>query len=96
MAVFLSRSVDGMVRRGSSPRGHEEVLDITQNANLLDVTAVVDWRSAIPRRRPRRLGALLTDGSPVSRVRASDGKLLQTWTGATNARGAGSASGRSS
>ena len=85
MAAFLSRSVDGVLKRG----GRRAALDqfwTTQNASALGLTTV----GQVP------LG-LKSDGadiwaannfdSTVSHVRGTDGKLLDTWTGAFNAQG---------
>jgi hypothetical protein len=85
MAAFLSRTVDGVLKRGSR-RASLDQFWTTQNATVVGLTTV-------------GLGPQLlkSDGadiwvanyavSTVSRVRASDGKLLETWTGATNAFG---------
>src|SRR6476660_4035227 len=84
MAAFLSRSVDGVLKRGSRraalgqfwTNGGDINLSLTTMANPVyvmsdgtDVWATHD-----------------TSGT-VSRVRGNDGKLLDTWTGATNAVG---------
>jgi hypothetical protein len=92
MAAFLSRSVDGVLKRGS----HRAALDqfwTTQNASVLGLTTV----GSTP-------VLLKSDGSDVwvanfisasvSHVRGIDGKLLETWTGATNAWGVLVAMGR--
>ncbi len=83
MAAFLSRSVDGVLKRGSR-RAALDRFWIPQNASALDVTTV----QPIPL-YPR------TDGfdvwvpsfvsNTVARVRVNDGKLLDTWTGASSA-----------
>src|SRR5262245_55642856 len=84
MAAFLSRTVDGVLKRGS----RRAILDqfwTTQNSTVLGVTTVGT--------APRLLHSDGADiwvangggGGTVSRVRGSDGKLLETWTGATNA-----------
>ncbi|HKF42614.1 MAG TPA: S-layer homology domain-containing protein [Thermoanaerobaculia bacterium] len=83
MAAFLSRTVDGVLKRGS----RRAILDqfwTAQNATVLGVTTI----GAGPRNL-RSDGADVwvanfTDNT-VSRVRGSDGKLLETWTGATGA-----------
>jgi hypothetical protein len=92
MAVFLSRSVDGMVRRGSRRAAMRRFWTIT-DANLMDVTTV-----GLGVRYPAFDGLdlwvpALTEGT-VSRVRSSDGTLLQTWTGAVSAHAALSAIGK--
>jgi hypothetical protein len=82
MAAFLSRTVDGVLRRGSR---HAAVSRFwtPQNENVIGLTTV----GALPR-------LLRSDGADiwtavqgpatVTRVRASDGKLLQTWTGVSD------------
>src|SRR5262249_51423581 len=83
MAAFLSRTVDGVLKRG----GSRAILDqfwSTQNATVMGVTTV-----GVGPRLLRSDGADVwvanRGSSTVSRVRASDAKLLETWTGATNA-----------
>ena len=92
MAAFLSRTVDGVLKRGS----RRAILDqfwASQNSTVLGVTTI------------GAVGALLkSDGADiwvasqgaatVARVRASDGRLLETWTGATGAYGVLVAMGR--
>ena len=90
MAAFLSRSVDGVLRR-SSRRSALGRFWTPQNDR--------------PRRHDRGNSALhlAADGADiwvpntvsgsVSRVRASDGRLLETWSGAGGAAAAVSAAG---
>ena len=85
MAAFLSRTVDSTARRGSR-RAAANRFWTTQNAEALDTTTV----GTLPRLL-RSDGADVwvanqTSGS-VSRVRESDGRLLETWTGADSAFG---------
>src|SRR6266508_3593065 len=85
MAAFLSRTVDGALKRGSR-RAALDQFWTSQNSTVLGVTTV----GLAP-------GLLAPDGADiwvavkganaVARVRASDGKLLETWTGATEAFG---------
>ena len=93
MAAFLSRTVDGTLRRGSR-RASVDQFFTPQNASvLLGVTTI----AANPQ-------FLKSDGvdiwvahgpaNVVTRVRAGDGKLLETWTGATQVRPVLSAVGR--
>jgi hypothetical protein len=92
MAAFLSRTVDSALKRGSR-RAAMDQFWTTQNATVLGVTTV----GALP-------AIVASDGADVwvansgdatvSRVRGSDGKLLETWTGATNAFGILPAMGR--
>ena len=91
MAAFLSRTVDGVLKRGS----RRAILDqfwTTQNGTVLAVTTVSTGPELL-----KSDGADLwvaTDDAKVDRVRASDGKRLETWTGATGASGVLSATGR--
>jgi hypothetical protein len=92
MAAFLSRTVDGTLKRGSR-RAALDQFWAPQGVQNLGLTTVA-------------AGAFLlaTDGADVwvacyedaavSRVRASDGKRLETWTGAGAAEGVLSAMGR--
>ena len=91
MAAFLSRSVDGLSKRGSRRaalgqfwiNGGDANLSLTTLSNPVYVAAdgTDVWATND------------TTGS-VFRVRASDGKLLETWTGATSAVGVLAAVGR--
>jgi hypothetical protein len=92
MAAFLSRTVDGALRRGSR-RASLDQFWTTQNSTVLGLTTVGTSPHFV-----KSDGADLwvgnSGGGTVSRVRASDGKLLETWTGATNASGVLVAMGR--
>ena len=95
MAVFLSRSVDGMVKRGSRRAALKRFWTIT-DSSLLDITTVGPAGAGV--RYPAFDGLdvwvpALTAGT-VARTRASDGTLLGTWTGATSAHAALSAIGK--
>jgi len=92
MAAFLSRTVDGVLRRGSR-RAALDQFWTTQNSTVLGLTTVGN--------NPQLLASDGADiwvansgSSSVSRVRASDGKLLETWTGAIAAEGVVVAMGR--
>src|SRR5580765_4406839 len=91
MAAFLSRSVDGVLRR-SSRRSALGRFWTPQNETVLGVTTV--GSSAL---HPSADGADIwvpnTVSGSVSRVRASDGRLLETWSGAGGAAAAVSAAG---
>jgi hypothetical protein len=85
MAAFVTRTMDQSLKRGSERAALNQYW-ITQGTNNLALTAVGN--------NPKHCqsdGADVwvanNDGDSVSRVRASDGKLLDTWTGATNAFG---------
>jgi len=94
MAAFLSRSVDGALRRGSR-RALIKKFWTPQTSGVLGTTtlgATADpfdvacdgkdiWTSG-------------HDSARVWRVRASDGRLLENWTGAGNALGIVAAMGR--
>jgi hypothetical protein len=78
MAAFLSRTVDGVLKRGSRRAALRQFW--TPQSDQIQVTTLPG--------RPRLVefdGADLwvsqTGDGFVSRVRASDGKLLETWTG---------------
>src|SRR5262245_31798706 len=84
MAAFLSRTVDGALLRGSR-RAALDQFWTPQSASVVGLTTV----GANPQ-------LLASDGADVwspnfsgtvSRVRASDGRLLETWTGAAFASG---------
>jgi hypothetical protein len=96
MAAFLSRTVDGTLRRGSA-RAALDQFWTPKNAQVLGLTTVgtspqllasdgVDvWVACQVGLRPAA-----PEGEPtgsVVRVRASDGKLLENWFGANNAYG---------
>jgi hypothetical protein len=86
MAAFLSRTVDSAVRRGSA-RAAAERFWAPQNETGLGITTLGNGNP----------GSLACDGADVwaanlvkdtiSRIRGSDGRLLETWTGATFAAG---------
>ena len=91
MAAFLSRTVDGVLSRGSR-RAALRRFATTQNAANLGVTTL----PSIPF-YPESDGAdvwVSMGTSRVSRVRASDGKVLETWTGAGGAYAVLSAMGK--
>ncbi len=86
MAAFLSRNVDGVLKRGSRRAALRQFWTTQGTASLGLTTVGID---------PRMVESDGTDlwvpnnfGASVSRVRGSDGKVLETWTGATQAWGA--------
>jgi sugar lactone lactonase YvrE len=85
MAAFLSRSVDGVLKRGSR-RAPLNQFWTAQNATILGLTPVGSY-PAFVRSDGADLWVANIGGNSVSRVRASDGKLLETWTGAPFAIG---------
>src|SRR5262249_44886386 len=87
MAAFLSRTVDSVLKRGS----RRTVLDRFWTSALNETTVGLSAWGV----RSDGLDLWVadqTDGA-VSRVRGSDGRLLETWTGATKARGVLTAAG---
>jgi len=92
MAAFLSRTVDGVARRGARRAALNRYWTTESNSGL----ALTTMPSIVPEFAVSDgediWVALFSDG--VSRVHASDGRLLETWTGATNAVGVLSAIGR--
>ena len=87
MAAFLSRSVDGALLRGSrralsrkfwTPQGPRllGLTDLVTSSFPVDVAAdgVNVWVTSTP-------------ADSIERIRASDGKPTETWTGATKAEG---------
>ncbi len=82
MAAFLSRTVDGALKRGSR-RAALDQFWTTQNATVLGLTTV-GGSPQFPQTDGTDVWVPNLGGSAVLRVRASDGKLLETWTGATS------------
>ena len=86
MAAFLSRSVDGVLKRGSrravlnqfwTPKSSDPLLfdqSVGTNPQLVQSDGADIWVAA-------------RDSNLVSRVRGSDGRLLDTWNSATAASG---------
>jgi hypothetical protein len=85
MAAFLSRSVDGVLKRGSR-RAALDQFWTTQNASALGFTTTIGSFPDLLKSDGLDVWVANNDGT-VSRVRGTDGKLLETWTGATNAYG---------
>ena len=97
MAAFLSRTVDSVLRRGSRRAALDQfwrpasatslaVTTVGTNPYLLRSDGADIWVA-------NNFGGGGAGGT-VSRVRASDGKHLETWTGATDAFGVLTAMGR--
>ena len=85
MATFLSRSVDGVLKRGSRrsvlgqpwtarPESGLGLVTVGLGPNYLQSDGQDVWVSNF-------------SSSTISRVRVSDGKLLETWTGAYGGQG---------
>jgi hypothetical protein len=92
MAAFISRTMDQSLKRGSR-RAVAKKWWTPQDANSLGLTDLGNG--------PQRIAFDGTDlwvvdnvDDTVSRVRASDGKVLETWTGANNPRAILAAFGR--
>src|SRR6185295_4968625 len=92
MAAFLSRTVDGVLRRGSR-RAALDQFWTTQGASSLGVTTL-GGETVMVRSDGADLWVTSDVSQTVSRVRASDGKLLETWTGLPGAAGVLVAMGR--
>src|SRR6185369_16266375 len=92
MAAFLSRSVDGILKRGSR-RAALDQFWTPARAPLLDATTI-DPIPLYPRSDGADVWVPSFVSNTVARVRASDGKLLGTWTDATGATAALSAIGK--
>jgi hypothetical protein len=92
MAAFLSRSVDGVLKRGSR-RAALDQFWTTQNDSVLGLTTVGSTPVLL---KSDGLDVWVANfiSASVSHVRGTDGKLLETWTGATNAWGVLAAMGR--
>src|SRR5262249_16289470 len=85
MAIFLSRSADRLLQRGSR-RAALKQFWTPQNAAALSLTTVGANPFLVESDGADLWVANGTSGT-VSRVRGSDGKLLETWTGASSAAG---------
>ena len=92
MAAFLSRTVDGVLRRGSR-RAALDQFWTTQNDVVLGVTTLGNNTNSV-KSDGADLWVTNFSSNTVSRVRANDGKLLETWTGAQLPTGVVSAMGR--
>ena len=80
MAAFLSRSVDGVLKRGGRRTALQQFW-VPQDAGILGVTTVGNLPEVAQSDGADVWVGNYNDGS-VSRVRASDASLLETWTGA--------------
>ena len=92
MAAFITRTMDQSLKRGSN----RAALDQYWTPNSIDglaLTTVGSFPQLVKSDGADLWVASAGGGGTVSRVRASDGKLLETWTGATSAFGVLSAKG---
>jgi hypothetical protein len=92
MAAFVTRTLDQSLRRGSRRAALGQWYSPT-SSNSIARTAVGDSPFGVTS-DGADLWVANSGSDTVSRVRASDGKLLETWTGATNATGLVVARGR--
>ena len=90
MAAFLSRTVDSALGRASRPAALKKFWT-TQGEASLGLTTVSDSPVDVA---SDGLDLWVSSAANVSRVRASDGRLLETWTGAANGQGTLSAMGK--
>jgi hypothetical protein len=82
MAAFLSRTVDGVLKRGSR-RAALDQFWTSQNETVLGLTTLANGAQWV-QSDGKDLWATSFNLQTVSRVRSSDGKLLETWTGAVS------------
>jgi DNA-binding beta-propeller fold protein YncE len=85
MAAFITRTMDQSLKRGSNRAALNQYWT-TQGANNLALTTIGNNPELVQSDGADVWVANLNSAT-VSRVRASDGKLLETWTGATSAHG---------
>src|SRR5262249_51286832 len=93
MAAFLSRTVDRTLQRGGR-RSALKQFWTPQNSGVLGLTTVGISPRLVEADGADLWVANFSGGGTISRVRGSDGKLLDTWTGAANAFGVLVAMGR--
>jgi hypothetical protein len=85
MAAFVTRTMDQSLKRGSNRAALNQYWT-TQGANNLALTTIGN-NPQLVQSDGADLWVTNYNSATVSRVRASDGKLLETWTGANNAAG---------
>lgn len=85
MAAFITRTLDQSLQRASNRAALDQYWT-TQGQNNLGLTTV-ESQPHLVKSDGADVWVANTGSGTVSRVRASDGKLLETWTGATNAFG---------
>ena len=78
MAAFLSRTVDGVLKRGSR-RAALDQFWTSQNSTVLGITTVA-VNPTLLQSDGSDIWVACENGARVARVRSSDGKLLETWT----------------
>jgi hypothetical protein len=82
MAAFLSRTVDGVLKRGSRRAALNDFWT-SQNANVLGLSNLANG-AQWARSDGADVWATSFNTGTITRVRASDGKVLDTWTGAAS------------
>jgi hypothetical protein len=85
MAAFITRTLDQSLKRGSRRAALDQYWTPTSAAGLALTT--VGSSPQLVKSDGADLWVANFTSATVSRVRASDGKLLETWTGATSAFG---------
>jgi hypothetical protein len=98
MAAFITRTQDSSLRRGSKRAALQQFWTTTPRYNSslggLGTTAVGGNATQLAASDGEDVWVASVASGTVARVRGSDGKLLETWTGATNAVGVLTAMGR--
>jgi hypothetical protein len=92
MAAFITRTMDQSLKRGSEQVMGEK-LWVPQNASALGLTTVGSSPQLVEF-DGTDLWVANANSASVMRIRASDGRLLDTWSGATGAVSSVSAMGR--
>jgi hypothetical protein len=92
MAAFLSRTVDGVLQRDSR-RAALKQFWTTQN-DVVASTTTVGFHPVLIESDGADVWVANRDSFTISRVRGSDGRVLETWTGAFRAVGVLIAAGR--
>jgi hypothetical protein len=87
MAAFVSRTMDQAVKRGSNRAAMNQFWTNQGGANLALTTLPASSSPQMIKSDGADLWVASPGTTTVTRVRASDGKLLDTWTGATGAFG---------
>ncbi len=85
MAAFITRAMDQSIKRGSRRAALDQYWT-TQGENNLGLTTVGTSPDLL-KSDGADVWVANNASAMVSRVRASDGKLVETWTGATDATG---------
>lgn len=93
MAAFVTRTMDQSLKRGSRRAALNQFWTPTFSADNFGLTTVGTSPSFVAS-DGADIWVSSSTANTVSRVRASDGKLLETWTGATSAGGVLAAKGK--